>query len=106
MVLLRPFLTAMIVLMACTFIWKVPPTPRRCKVQICVDTGRYGKQNDCGTFIALSFHQSHQNGTVKLPKDAIIPQTEIPLPRMLSDGDTFPLKTYLMKSYSRRNLSR
>lgn len=46
-----------------------------------------------------------ENGSLKLPQNANLPQTDVSLHVLLGD-DAYPLKIYLMKSYSKRALSR
>lgn len=72
---------------------------------VCIDVGGYGKQSDGGTFASSTLWQQLENGFL-LPEDKKLPNSEVELPCVLLGDDAYPLKSYLMKPYSKRNLSR
>lgn len=45
-----------------------------------------------------------ENNTVALPREVYLPHTNVAVPFALVDDEGFPLKTYLMRPYARRNL--
>ncbi|XP_025203752.1 protein ALP1-like [Melanaphis sacchari] len=60
-----------------------------------IDVGANGKASDAGVFRESSLFEALENNTLNTPENAVI----------VAD-DAFPLKTYLLKPYSRRNLTR
>jgi len=60
-----------------------------------IDVGANGKASDGGVFQESSFFEALENNTLNTPDDVVF----------VAD-DAFPLKTYLMKPYNRRNLTR
>lgn len=72
---------------------------------LCIDVGGYGKQSDGGTFASSTLYQQLENGSL-LPEEKKLPNSEVVLPHVLLGDDGYPLKSYLMKPYSKRNLSR
>lgn len=72
---------------------------------VCIDVGGYGKQSDGGTFASSTLYQQLENNFL-LPEGKKLPNSEVVLPHVLLGDDAYPLKSYLMKPYSKRNLSR
>lgn len=72
---------------------------------VCIDVGGYGKQSDGGTFASSTLYEQLENGSL-LPEGKKLPNSDVVLPHVLLGDDAYPLKTYLMKPYSKRNLSR
>lgn len=72
---------------------------------LCIDMGGYGKQSDGGTFASSTLYKQLGNGSF-LPEEKKLPNSEVILPHVLLGDDAYPLKSYLMKPYSKRNLSR
>lgn len=70
-----------------------------------IDVGGYGKQSDGGTFASSTLYQLLENGSL-LPEEKTLPNSEVVLPHVLLGDDAYPLKSYLMKPYSKRNLLR
>lgn len=60
-----------------------------------VDVGAKGRSSDGGVFGNSSLFEALEKKLLNIPKDAVI----------LGD-DAFPLKTYLLEPYSRRNLTK
>jgi len=59
----------------------------------CIDIGNYGSNADAGIFEKSNLKKALEENVLKLPDGAV----------MLGD-EAFPLKTYLMKPYARRNI--
>ena len=71
---------------------------------IWVDVGAQGCASDCTVFNASELKQVMEDGTVGLPDPAPLPNDDLDMPYFLIGDDAFPLKKWLMKPYSRRNL--
>lgn len=76
----------------------------RCRF-IFVDVGGYGKQSDGGTFSASSLSTFLENCHTNLPPSSHIEGIVTDMPFVILADDAYQLKTYIMKPYSRRNLS-
>ena len=70
------------------------------------DVGAYGKQNGSGIFRNSAVYQSLETRSLKLPKDTVLPNSEITLPYVFVGDEAYPQTTYLMKPYSTRTLDR
>lgn len=71
---------------------------------ICVDIGAFGKQSDGGIFANSSLYAHLQNKSLNIPKDKPLPQSNLVLPHVFLGDEAYPLKTYLMKPYPKRDL--
>ena len=71
-----------------------------------VDVGWCGRINDGGVFHKSVLGQSLASGTLNLPTEGTIPQTDIKLPFVFDADDAFPLKDNIMKPFSHRQLTR
>lgn len=71
---------------------------------IAVEVGGYGRQSDGGTFSDSNIYQQLEARTLNIPENENIPSTNIPAPYVLLADDAYPLKTYLLKPYSRQRL--
>lgn len=73
---------------------------------IYVDVGAQGRISDGGVFHNTNFARALEEGKLNLP-DAkpLVQGVSSNIPYFIVGDDAFPLKTYLMKPYSRRNLS-
>lgn len=58
----------------------------------CIDVGSYGSNSDGGIYLKSSLKRAIEENILNIPSEAV----------MLGD-DAFPLNTYLMKPYARRN---
>jgi len=72
---------------------------------IFVDVGAYGKQSDSGTFLASDLYDILDNYKNSLPLPTKIKDTEIDMPYVMLADDAYPLKSYILKPYSKRNLT-
>lgn len=72
---------------------------------IAVDVGSYGKNSDAGIFTSSAMGKSLDNKTFGMPADTIINENSGTIvPHVIVGDEAFPLKTYLMRPYSGRNL--
>lgn len=70
-----------------------------------VEVGAYGKQSDGGTFSDSNIYQRFEANALNIPENENIPSTDISAPFVLLGDDAYPLKTYLLKPYSRQRLT-
>ncbi|XP_018358447.1 PREDICTED: uncharacterized protein LOC108758142 [Trachymyrmex cornetzi] len=71
---------------------------------IWVDIGNYGSLNDAGIWSNTTIKQAFESNTLSVPAAYPVPNTNYPLPFSLVGDEGFPLKTYLMRPYAKRNL--
>ncbi|KAJ8876217.1 hypothetical protein PR048_024127 [Dryococelus australis] len=64
-----------------------------------------GKQSDGGTFIGSTFFTLLEDGSFNLPEDQNLPHSHTTLPNVLIGDETYPLKPYLMRSYTNNYLT-
>lgn len=72
---------------------------------IFVDVGSEGKVGDAGVFYKCALSSRLQYNQLNIPPPENIPGMQHPMPYVIVADDAFPLKTYLMKPFQRRNLS-
>ena len=72
---------------------------------ITIDVGAYGKQSDGGIFSLSNVYKCLETNTFNMPNIECIPSTDISVPFVLLGDDAYPLKPYLLKPYSRQNLT-
>lgn len=71
---------------------------------IMVDVGAYGKNSDGGIFTNSNFSKALELGKLSIPSDENLPQTTTKMPYVMVGDEAFPLKTYLMRPYPKKNL--
>ncbi|XP_036143496.1 uncharacterized protein LOC118645845 [Monomorium pharaonis] len=71
---------------------------------IWVDIGDYGSMNDAGIWSKTALREALEQNTICLPEACFLPHTDCVQPFALVGDEGFPLKTYLMRPFSRRNL--
>lgn len=71
---------------------------------IAVDVGSYGKNSDGGIFTNSAMGKALNNKTFGMPVDTVISENSGALPHVIVGDEAFPLRTYLMRPYSGRNL--
>ncbi|XP_050314948.1 uncharacterized protein LOC126749314 isoform X1 [Anthonomus grandis grandis] len=69
---------------------------------IAIDVGSYGRNSDGGIFAKSSLGISLANNTLNLPADKPLTQNGEALPHVIVGDEAFPLKSYLLRPYSRR----
>lgn len=69
---------------------------------IIIDVGAYGKDSDGGVLSNSSFYQKLENEDIQLPPEERLPNSNIVAPYVFLGDEAFPLKTFLMRPYPRR----
>jgi len=70
-----------------------------------INVGAYGRESDGGVFAQWDFAEALQNQTLNIPAPTFLPHsTEQRVPYVVVADNAFPLKTYLLKRYSGRQL--
>lgn len=70
-----------------------------------VDIGTNGRVSDGGVFKNSALSRALETNSLNLPNPEILPHGTIPVPHLIVADDAFPLKPYIMKPYSRRNMT-
>jgi len=70
---------------------------------VMVSVGSYGKENDAGVFDECLFRHAIETGRLKVPKEELLPGSNIKTPYVLIGDAAFPLKTYLMRPFPEKN---
>ena len=70
-----------------------------------IDVGAPGSGSDGGIFQHTPIRNALETGTVGLPADEPLPNSEEPVPYFLVGDDGFPLRTWLMKPHKTGNLT-
>jgi len=60
--------------------------------------------NDAGIWSNTAMCQAFENNTISIPQPRPLPNTDIVVPFSIVGDEGFPLKSYLMRPYARRNL--
>jgi len=71
-----------------------------------VDTGCYGRMSDGGVYNNSSLAEALAVNSLNIPKPELINASDIKMPFVVVSDDAFPLKPYLMKPYSHRQLTK
>jgi hypothetical protein len=71
---------------------------------IFIDIGAYGKQCDGGTFSAFNLYHFLEDSESTLPKPASFEGSGTEMPFVIPGDEAYPLKTYLMKPFARKDL--
>lgn len=71
---------------------------------IAVDVGSYGRNSDGGIFSKLIIGKRLSSNTFNVPKPIPIIENSEPQPYVVVGDEAFPLKTYLLRPYSRNYL--
>lgn len=69
-----------------------------------VDIGAYGSQSDGGIFALSSFGQLLLKGTLNIPEEKVLPNSNFLCPHFFVGDSAFPLKKHLMRPYPGSNL--
>lgn len=70
-----------------------------------VDVGTNGRVSDGGVFRHSGLSGALEASSMNLPGPEALPSGTVKIPHLIVADDAFPLKPYIMKPYSRRNLS-
>nr|CAH7769437.1 unnamed protein product [Callosobruchus chinensis] len=65
-----------------------------------IDVGGYGKQSDGGTFKASALYRKIINGTLNLPEDSLLPNSNLSMPHVIIADEAYPLMRNLLKPYT------
>ena len=70
------------------------------------DVGANGSSSDCGIFNDSELEPALRNGTLGFPQPEPLPNDDTDTPFFIAADDAFPLRTYMIKPFSHRYLSR
>jgi len=71
---------------------------------ITIDVGSYGRNSDGNVFAKSALGKALENDTLDVPPDTPIAENGDPMPYVIVADEAFPLKSYLMRPYSRVTL--
>nr|CAI5824185.1 unnamed protein product [Callosobruchus analis] len=71
---------------------------------ITIDVGAYGRNSDGGIFEKSEIGKKLQRGTFSVPGNVPLKTNGLPQPHIIVGDEAFPLKTYLLRPYSRFHL--
>jgi hypothetical protein len=71
-----------------------------------VDVGAQGRLGDAGVFNNSKLSKLLEDKSMHIPEPENIMGIETPLPYMIVADDAFPLRTYIMKPFHKKNLSK
>ncbi|XP_068083809.1 uncharacterized protein [Anabrus simplex] len=72
---------------------------------IAVDIGAFGSNSDGGIFQNSNLGKALETKNLNIPENKNLPGTDIHLPHVIVGDEAFPLKTYLMRPYSKAQLN-
>ena len=72
---------------------------------IAIDVGAYGKQSDGGIFRHSSLYQLLSSNNFNIPHVKKLPLSDVELPFVKLGDEAYPLLSYLMRPYPRRQLT-
>lgn len=70
-----------------------------------IDVGGYGRQSDGGTFKASALYKKLINGTLLLPEDCYLPNSNVAMPHVIIADEAYPLMRNLLKPYGKQELN-
>jgi DDE superfamily endonuclease len=71
-----------------------------------VDVGSYGRVSDGGVFNTCTSSSALDSGMLHIPPECNLPGAQTAVPYVIVADDAFALKTFIMKPYGSRNLTR
>lgn len=66
---------------------------------ITVNVGAYAKSSDAGVFANSNLGKALHRGSMNIPANLTIPNTDTQVPYVIVGDEAFPLKPYLMRPY-------
>jgi len=72
---------------------------------IAIDVGTYGKQSDGEIFRHSSLYQFLSSNNLNMPNARKLPLSDVELPFVILGAEAYPLLSYLMRPYPRRQLT-
>lgn len=72
---------------------------------IWVDVGANGSASDCTVFNQSELKETIENGTIRFPAPEPLPGDDRDMPYFIIGDDAFPLRTWLMKPFSTRQMT-
>ncbi|XP_049307352.1 uncharacterized protein LOC105223765 isoform X1 [Bactrocera dorsalis] len=72
---------------------------------VTIEMGGRGKQSDDGTFSGSTLFRLLEADTLNVPLPQALPNSNTILPNFLIGDEAYPLKTYLLRPFPRRNLN-
>lgn len=72
---------------------------------IAIDVGAYGKNSDSNIFSTSVIGKKLEDKTLNIPRDTPLVENYTPMPHVIVGDEAFPLKTYLLRPYSRHHLA-
>ena len=73
---------------------------------IYIDVGAQERISDAGVYNNCKLSEKLENNTLHVPSAEILPGSDILCPYMIVADDAFPLRSYLMKPFSRRGMKK
>lgn len=70
-----------------------------------IDVGGYGKQSEGGTFKASALYKKLTNGTLNLPEDSHLTNSNLNMPHVIIADEAYPLMRNLLKPYGKQELT-
>ncbi|KAG8196015.1 hypothetical protein JTE90_028985 [Oedothorax gibbosus] len=69
-----------------------------------IDVGGYGKQSDGGTFLASDLYTAIADGSIVLPQQDDLPDTNVEAPYVMLADEAYPLLPFMMTPFKRATL--
>lgn len=69
---------------------------------VMIDVGAYGKDSDGSVMSNSKFYQRIDNGSLKLPEETKLPNSNVLAPFVFIGDEAFPLRNYLMRPFPRK----
>ncbi|XP_050676558.1 putative nuclease HARBI1 isoform X10 [Leptidea sinapis] len=70
---------------------------------VMINVGSYGKDNDAGVFEECPFRIAIEQGRLKIPKEQVLPGSNIIAPYVLLGDAAIPLKKYLLRPFPEKS---